>query len=302
VVRLSSTAAVLQALHRARQVTFSSYILHPGDVENALVAAAKRGARVHVRLDGDLFGGSAQMHKDNVNAVKALRSAGADAKLVHMTDAEGPSLHMKAAVCDGVAFLDDANWNGWNDMVIRDTDSAHVRAIRRAALQNDHAPVGTLSLTKKDALLSEARVIGHAKRGDVVDVETEELHACAVTSALRKAAGAGARCRVLVSEFAARKDPGTQASAASLKKAGIDVRMVRSSEKLAVTAGSRAWIGCADATSIYRNEGRIEWSLTRVPPAVVHAVRKRFDAHWDASAPLPAAKPSVKATEKAPER
>lgn len=284
-VSVSSTADLLAALHRAGRITFCSYVLRPGQVEQALEAAAKRGACVQVRLDGYLWGGSDEMHDANARAIAALKSAGADAKLVHLRDDDGPGLHMKAAVCDGVAFLDDCNWNGGKDAVLRDTGRTHVSAIRRAALQHDVPPKGRLALTKSDALDAEAAVIQRAGRGDEVDVESEALHDySAITSALRKAAKNGAYCRVLVSELSAKRDAKTAKAITSLEKAGIDVRTVRSSEKLAIAGRSRAWVGSADATSTQYDANQIEWSLHSDSSQIVHALESRFNAHWKASA------------------
>ena len=54
-VRLSSTAEVVRALSTAHDVTVLSYTLRPGPVRAALESAARRGARVRVRLEGAPF-------------------------------------------------------------------------------------------------------------------------------------------------------------------------------------------------------------------------------------------------------
>lgn len=281
---LASTARMLCALRSARSVTFSAYVLRPGPVERALEAAAGRGARVQVRLDGYLWGGSRAMAEANRDVVRALRRAGADARLVHLADADGPGLHMKAAVCDGRAFLDDCNWNMTGDTVVRDDTPADVRAIRNAALQRDVPMAGNLRLTKADALAGEAAVLrAHVKKAVV---ETEALHSSSISSALRKLAQAGAHCRLLVSEREAAHDKQTQRMMASLKKAGVDVRTVRSSEKLAVAGASRAWVGSADATSTYYDGDRIDWGLGTRAPHLVRALQARFNSHWKSAKPL----------------
>jgi hypothetical protein len=255
-------------------------------VEQALEAAAQRGARVQVRLDGYLWGGTAAMYAANARAFVGLRLAGADVQIVHLRAGDGPGLHMKAAVCDGVAFLDDCNWNGDNDTVLMDADAAQVRAIRRAALQHDVAAVGALSLDKRDALRDEAGMIRRAKRGEAVNVESEALHPSAVTGALREAAKAGARCRVLISEYSFKTNAKTRAEAASLEKAGVFVRAVGSSEKLAVVGARHAWVGSADATSTWLDGDRIEWSVHSASPPIVRGLAAHFRAHWKDSKAL----------------
>lgn len=286
-IAASSTGAMLDALRSAHRVTFSTWFLHDGPVERALVAAAERGARVQVRLDGFLYGGTRAMMEGNRAAVRALRAAGADAKIVHRTG-DGPALHMKAAVCDRVAFLDDCNWNGAQDTVLRDDNPRHVRAIRQAAGWHDCIKAGTLSLTKADALDDERRVLSSTANCREADVESEVLHPSGVTSALRALAARGVRCRVLVSARAFASDPATRATVRSLQHAGIGVHAARSSEKLAVLGEKRAWIGSAQATSTYRDADEIDWSLHGSDSRFVRLVHARFNAHWRDSKPLTA--------------
>ena len=49
-ISLSSVDAVASRIRRAQRVDFGAYVLHPGCIERALVAAAKRGAHVEVTL------------------------------------------------------------------------------------------------------------------------------------------------------------------------------------------------------------------------------------------------------------
>lgn len=287
-IAASSTGAMLDALRAARHVTFSTWFLHDGPVERALVAAAKRGAGVHVRLDGYLYGGTRAMMQANRTAVRTLRAAGADAALVHRTDCDGPDLHLKAAVCDGVAYLDDRNWNGAGDTVLRDGNPRHVRAIRQAAAWHDCDRAGSLSLTKTDALEDERRVLAYAPHCREADVESELLHPSAVTSALRKLAARGVHCRVLISARTFASDAATRATVRSLQQVGIDVRSAPSSEKLAILGRTRAWIGSAQATATRYDGDEIDWSLHGSDARFVRLVRARFNAHWRDSTPLTA--------------
>jgi hypothetical protein len=283
-ISVTSTGGMLAALEKARSVTFSSYFLKPGEVEDALIAAAKRHADVRVRLDGDLYAGSKARERDNLAAVAALRKAGADVQLVHRTDSDGPAMHMKAAVCDGVAFLDDCNWSRGGDIVLRDGTPAHVRAIREAILHRDAARTGRLSLTKFESLRAEAAAMRSARSREA-DVETEYLGTSTVYSAIRILLSEHVRCRVLVSERAFKESSGTRSAAQKLAKAGADIRVVKSSDKFAV-AGSHAWIGSANATSVFPRPDDIEWSLTSPNRSVGRALRLRFNAHWREGNPI----------------
>src|SRR5690349_1088766 len=100
-ISLSSTPAMLAAMHTAKDITFSSYFLRPGDeVEHQLLDAVSRGAHVTVRLNGYFYNGPKRLLDWNKQAVRDLTDARADVKMVHLRDGDGPMLHLKAAVCD----------------------------------------------------------------------------------------------------------------------------------------------------------------------------------------------------------
>lgn len=284
-ISVSTTAEMLEALQSAREVTFAAYFLKPGPVADGLLRAARRGAAVTVRADGDLYGDCRSKMAGSRAVLDALRRAGADARLAHRSDRDGPGLHMKAAVCDGVAFLDDCNWDRGGDTVVRDDSPSHVRAIREAMLQRDGGRHRTLSLSKTGALYAERRVLGARPRPREVRVETEDLGGSPVSQRLRGLIAKGVRCRVLVSERAFKQYAGTHKAALSLQKAGADVRTVPASEKMAV-AGARCWIGSANATSTHPNGRDVDWALTTADARFARELKHRFDAHWRESQPL----------------
>lgn len=284
-ISVSSTAEMLEALRTAREVTFSAYLLRPGPVADGLKQAARRGADVQVRADGNLYGDCAARTPESRKVLRELRTAGVHALFVHCGKDGGPGLHMKAVVCDGVAFLDDCNWGRGGDTIVRDDTPSHVRAIREAALRRDARSIGVLAMNKFDALGAEARVLHGRRHVREIDVETEDLGGSPASHALRALIAKGIACRVLVSERAFNTYPGTHKAALSLRKAGADVRTVPASEKIAI-AGSRAWIGSANATSTHYNGRDVDWSLTCKNAAVVRALKHRFNAHWRESAAL----------------
>jgi phosphatidylserine/phosphatidylglycerophosphate/cardiolipin synthase-like enzyme len=265
---------MLAAMRTSRRIDFSAYVLWPGPVERALENAARRGTEVHVRLEGRLYHGTPEMRKDNSDALHRLQKLRVDAKMVDRADADGPRMHLKAAVCDGAAFLDDCNWNG-GDIVIRDDNPEDVAAVRAAALHRPEDPPPGLALNKTAALQQEAGVLGKS-RATQVDVETEAVGKTGVSKVLRALAARGVRCRLLLSQHSVKSDFKT---IASLERDGVEIRALAKSEKFAV-AGDRAWVGSADATSPYYNRDQIEWGIGTRDSRIVDALQRRFDANW----------------------
>lgn len=276
---------MLLAMRSARNVTFSAYLLHPGPVEDTLIAAAKRHAQVQVCLEAHPYRGTPRMAADNRAAVRALREAGADARLISRAAGDGPAMHMKAAVCDGAAFLDDRNWNRAGDTVIRDDVPAHVRAIA-AVLGGEDAAADGLAFDKDNAIRLESQVLATVRSGHA-DVETETLGSSVVSGALRRLAKAGVHCRLLVSSVAVKQQWGrTRVEAASLKRDGVDVRVTKSNEKFAIAASKCAWVGSANATSPHDDGDCIDWGLSTRTPEMVRALENRFNAYWRDAKPL----------------
>ena len=160
-LHLSSTAAVLGALARSGNVDVRAYTLH-GPVLRALEAAAGRGARVSVELEGTPYNDpKGRLAAENRRVVGELRAAGADARL-------GDPLHAKVISADGAFFFDDKNW-GARDLVVRDDDPADAAAI---------------PMLKHEALGEEARLLRGARGNDGILVASESFGA-ATPSMLR---------------------------------------------------------------------------------------------------------------------
>src|SRR5487761_2374548 len=95
---LSSTSALSASLRGAKSIVLSAYLLPPGSILDAVLAAARRGAAVTVRLEGAPY-------RDKDGYLKALtvaklRAAGADAEEVDSVAASGQPMHLKAIVID----------------------------------------------------------------------------------------------------------------------------------------------------------------------------------------------------------
>ncbi len=250
---LASTADVLAALASARSVEFSAYLLHPGRVFAALDAAARRGARVVVRVEASPYraGGLARL---NALMVARLARDGADARV-------GDAVHTKALTADGVTYLDDCNWlDRGGDTILRDD------------LANDPA----VATTKGDALALEMQLLARAKAGDAIDVETESFGNGPISGALERAARAGAIVRLLVNARDLAKNPREALAIAAMERAGVEVRSTDATEKFAI-AGDDVWVGSANAT--YGALDQSDWgTLVQAPRGRCHDA---FEARWN---------------------
>lgn len=285
-IRPASACDVLAAIGQARSVVFSAYVLRGGQYLSALEAAAKRGAQVTVRLEGRPYGGgnsaaAAAMNGDNAAAAAAIRAAGGDAALV---DASGVvPLHLKAAVCDGIAYLDDRNWpDDGADTIVRDDSGRDAAAIDGALLGRAAAVRKSFWTRKAQALAGETRLLDGARHAQDVDVESESFGRDGAYAALKRVAARGVHCRLLV----ARRDlnPTSEIVLRDLEGDGVRVRIGASQEKLAVVDHARAWIGSANATWGYPKE--LDWGLRTRSASVVETLQARFNAHWAHARPI----------------
>jgi len=270
----------------AQSILLTAYTLRPGPMLDALKGAARRGARVTVRLEGRPYAdATGELAADNRLAVKALRRLGADAKLADTNAHNGPALHMKAAVCDGVAYLDDRNWPERGDTIVRDDFRADAAAIQSAALMRRTVHTPEFWTNKSDALWAERRLLAGADNAKHVDVESESFGmGSGAYGALKALAQSGVSCRLIV----AQRDvnPKSKRALALLAQAGVAVRVSDSDEKMAVVDGARAWVGSTNATSAYANGDQIDWGLRTDAPDVLKHLNRRFAATWNAATPF----------------
>jgi phosphatidylserine/phosphatidylglycerophosphate/cardiolipin synthase-like enzyme len=268
-------------MHRAHRIELSAYVLRSKSMVRALEGAAKAGARVKVRLEAtpyaDKGGRLARLNRDTI---AKLRATGADARLV---DRFGGHLnHMKAAVVDGVAFLDDRNWPmSAGNTIVADDDQRDVHVVRdaiRGKIDNPH----NVAVTKGAALSQEAALLSARGSRRGVAVETESFTAgTAPYRAIRQLALSGVPVRLLICEHDLKR--GTEAATRALARDGVTVRVTRSAEKIAV-ASDRAWIGSANAT--YGRDDQIDWGAT-ITDAVLRArLQARFNSTWRYARPL----------------
>ncbi len=285
-ISLVATADLLRAVGQAREVTVTAYTLSRGPVFDALAAACRRGARVRLRVEdrpfGDPFGG---IRHANRSAVAVLARAGADARMVDATDADGPPVHMKAAIVDGVAYLDDRNWTQAGDTIVRDDSPQDVRALRSAIAGAAPRSERSFWTRKADAVAGEAALLHGASRARCVDVQSEAFGTGGSTyAALKALAASGVRCRLIVS--ARDLKPQALHGLQLLARAGVGIRVGRSTEKMAVVDGHRAWVGSANATSSYFHGDQLDWGLRTNRASIARALELRFEAAWATGKPL----------------
>jgi phosphatidylserine/phosphatidylglycerophosphate/cardiolipin synthase-like enzyme len=267
---------VVAAVGAARTITLSAYTLSPrGKMSGALLAAAARGARVSVALDGSAFGAAA---RSNARTIAEFSARGIR---VHLT--ERP-LHLKAAVIDGAVFLSDRNWTSGrgHEVVIRDPYTGDRTIVERAILgdagSNEH-----LWLRKADALAAEGRLVAQrATRG--VFVESESFGAgTPLFDALVARARAHDSVHLIVAAFEYRRSASEQRTIAELVRQGVNVRLGTSGEKLALD-GSNAWIGSANATHGLPNQ--VDFGFIFHNREIAAQLRAQYEANWNAATPL----------------
>ncbi|MBD5657503.1 MAG: hypothetical protein IAI50_20335 [Candidatus Eremiobacteraeota bacterium] len=296
-VGLSTHDAFVRALDRASSIELCSYMLAAGnEVMQALERAADRGAKVSVALEGsphpDTSGSG--LARANRRAADEMRGHGIAVRLAGETDEH---LHAKAAIVDGVAFLDDRNWPGDGaDTIVVTTERTDVAAIA-SAIAGRPASAASLATEKVAALRLEADAIVGA-RGDRIDVESESFGGCSVSKALRDRAASGTPVRLLLSAAAFDRATARERSEiAHLSAAGVEVRFGRSDEKLCV-AGDRGWVGSANAT--YSPNPTLEWGMATTDDCVLASLERSFEREWIRARPAPetpSSQPSLRTEE-----
>lgn len=294
-IRLSSTQELLAAMHSARDIALTAYTMPKGPVLDGLVSAAERGASVRVRLEGWVYkdraadGSPGPVLQANLAAIKALRDAGADAQLEHPIQSDGERvLHMKSAIVDDAVYLDDRNWpDDGQDTIVRDDFGDDVAAVKNAAAIPGPEPSAFLNVYKRPSLLTEARLLWDARRGDDVIVETESFgYGDSAYTALGCAAKRGAHIRVLVSQRDLQGNLSEERAIAKLAGPNIEFRSCDGDEKFSVLNGKRGWVGSSNLSGAFSNPDQIDWGLRTNNPEVLAHVGAAFDQRWKSARAL----------------
>lgn len=245
-------------------------------MRDALTAASKAGATVHVRLESRPYGdGASEIAKKNKRAITELQNAGVDARPARADDER---LHLKAVVCDGVAYLDDRNFPAHGmQTIVRDDSKKDVGRLADAILRDDTGFSTRFSTSRGESLKKEAALIREAHRGDTVEVASEFFGGSAVSVALRAAAHRGVRCKL---EVGTRKQwkPRDVTMLHNLAADGVHIRIGKTAEKFAVLNGDRVWVGSANAN--YGWDNQRDWSLRTKDPGIARAVHANFAHVW----------------------
>ncbi len=283
-VLLGQRPDLLDAIAQAKTVALSAYVLPAENaVVRALAVAADRGARVVVTLDGSPYFGKAGNGAPNPNAncAAVLRAHGAT---VRLSDAADPAVHLKAAVVDGRAFLDDRNWPAsGHETVVETDDPAAVDAIAAAIDGHANSQPG-LALQKAAALALEAATIRMAG-GDHIDVATESFGTSIVSVALCERARAGAAVRLAVNARVLAGDVHgrERAALARLRACGVAIEAVTTAEKFAIV-GDVAWLGSANATA---SEGdMLDWGVRSDDARLAGTLETAFACAWSRGVPV----------------
>jgi len=269
---LSSVRDVIARIGSARTIAFGSYVLPPGGMRDALVGAAQRGAHVTVTLQADPYR-NPDGRRGNRVAARLLEAAGAEVTL--RRSAREP-FHLKATVCDGVAYLDDRNWTKRGpETVVADDDPRDVSLVRDGIVTARGGANAALAMRKDEVLRRELALVDGAGDAPVV-VETERLRSSPLTEALRRHARSGAETTVIVGR-ARHRSRGERSALRALARDGVVVREGGANEKLAL-AGDAAWIGSGNATGAGgRTARQVEWGLVTRDAALVDAVRTALE-------------------------
>lgn len=272
------------AIGGAKSIALSAYLLDArGPLVGALEAAGDRGAGVRVVLEGKPVGvpraAADGIARANAWTATELRKHGVD---VVLRDEGAFSQHLKAAVVDGCAFLDDRNWTA-TDTLIETRDAPEVACVSDAVAGHPSS-TPDLATTKAAAIALEAAAIA-AGSGDRVDCASESFGTSAVSAALARRAQAGAHVRLVVNDRALRGASQNELRAlARLEAAGVDVRAGSSTDKVCV-AGDRAWLGSANPT-FSPPPPMLDWGLATADPALAAMASATFASAWARARPV----------------
>ena len=282
---LSSARAALAHIERAEHVAFGTYVLRPdGPAQRALLNAAhKKHGHVVVTLQRDPYN-APEATPLNVASARALRRAGAHVRLLEL---DHTAFHLKAAVCDGVAYLDNRNWPKHGPQIIVADDAPRDVALLRASLTGHPAGSSRALALRKDVALARETALVRRAGGAPVIVESENIGASPLAGALQKHAAHGARTVLILGRWR-HHTAAESALIEKLKKAGVDVRETGTNAKMAL-AGNHVWIGSANATGAHdeRTSGQADWGVVTGVKALVNAVKAalRSDGARDAIEP-----------------
>ncbi len=255
--QLVSLRDVITRVQQAQTITASAYVLSPSSIlGRALVAAAGRGAKVDLVLDGQGLAGAT---RDNETSATAYRNAGIRVRLSEYR------LHLKALVADGATvYVSDRNWTASKSSLILQMPSTTRMQVERAIL-GEASSNGTFSTRKSDSLALEAALLSQ-RRSHTVLVETESFSENPVSKVLLARAQAGDDVTLVVAQSEYREEPSEQQLLAYYAHAGVHVFTSNSDEKIAID-GDAGFCGSSNQTAGWGDQ--VDWGYVFNEPTLV---------------------------------
>jgi hypothetical protein len=288
-VELVDLAHVAADIERSTTVTLSAYSLSArGRVAKALVAAANRGGRMWLVLDGAGMAGAMRSNRATAAALCAATggrntSSRIDQDLATLCegrlriDMTRYALHMKAAVLEDAIYVSDRNWTSSRRSLILALPSA-MRTIVERAILGAAGTSGSLTTRKADSLAAEATLL-RSNRSRRVLLESESFGRSAIADALVARAGAGDDVTLVVARFEYGRSRTERALLSDMARHGVHVFTATSDEKIAV-AGDSVWIGSANATAGVPNQ--IDWGFWTDDHALAMALTQHVEGDRNA--------------------
>jgi hypothetical protein len=242
--------------------TITAFVLSPhGAIGRAVSDACRSGHRFFITLDGRSF-----VRRSNDAAIAAYNGAGCVAHL-------SPSaLHMKLVYASGRAFLSDENFS--RGYVIED-DNTSDRDVLAATLRGRPTYTTTFSTIKSHSLDIEAGAIAQARSPLIVESESFGPNN-PVANELERLAGR-IPIRLLVANAEYRTHYSEQRYLRDLAARGIDVRVTRATDKMAVF-DDIFFAGSTNSTAGV--DDQIDWGLIGRDGNIANAMRQRFERNW----------------------
>jgi cell division septation protein DedD len=267
-----SETTAMAAIAAGKNVSVSSYTLTSGgDLQNALITAAKAGGKVNIDLPSDSYAQSIGVYADDEAAAKPVIAAGGTVTWDAGTQTPNAEpLHAKFAIVDGVGYLDGRNWDS-GDVILKDTNANDLTAMASALALNPTD--GTrLDTVKQDSLSMETSYLTAHTSGEI-DFMTESFGQSNVSDALLAAAKAGQTVKVIV--LKSDLGSGEETVLANLQAAGalVYTNSASGSEKISIN-GSTAWFGSSNATTGAAYQ--IDWGMDITDASVISALKSNF--------------------------
>jgi len=261
-IRLIEPTELASIIRTSTGGTITAFVLSPqGAVGRAVLDACRSGHRFFITLDGRSF-----VRSSNDASISTYNGAGCVARL-------SPSaLHMKLVYASGRAFLSDENFS--RGYVVEDDNSSD-RDVLAATLRGRPTYTNTFSTVKSHSLDIEAAAIAQARSALIIESESFGPNN-PVANQLERLAGR-IPIRLLVANAEYRTHSSEQRYLRELAARGIDVRVTRATDKMAVY-DDVVFAGSTNSTAGV--DDQVDWGLVVRDGTIANAMRQRFERNW----------------------